>query len=87
MSYYVKVIYEISEYGGCISLQEIEAPIETPEEVFKILDEKFHNMEFFSCIHLDDDGVYEMTLKVFDDNNEGYGDDYSFAICQLLKMV
>lgn len=81
MTYYVKVIYEISEHGGCINLKGIEAP----EEVIEILDEKFHNMEFFSCIHLDDDGVYEMTLKAFDDNNEGYGDDYSFAICQLVK--
>lgn len=38
-------------------------------------------------VHLgDDDGVYEMTLKAFDYNNEGYGDDYSFAICQLVKI-
>lgn len=78
MSYYIKVIYEISENDGCISLKGIEGP----EEVIEILDEKIHNMEFF----IDDDGVYEMTLKVFDDNNEGYGDDYSFAICQLVKI-
>lgn len=79
---YAKVTYEIFEDGGALQLNSINAH----KDFAKVLDQMFFDGELTKHVCLDDDGIYEMTLKVYYDNDEGYGEPYTFGMVQLVKV-